>query len=235
MMAKMRRLLGPSARFHPLHDHAPACRGHSWIDCRRPECWDRATGYGIALGGFVGIDFNDSKVTKVHRELLDQVQTTTVKTPRGLHLYLRGELESGGFSLKDHRGRERFSIRTGPGAYLVGPGSRRTDGGTYRLVSGKCPPADSTDPGPGRLLLALHDYAGEHRPSNLTGGGVRVLEAGVRIDGLTSMALAMMRAGFDQKTVEQALRDHNARHCKPPLTEEELESTMLGLRVKWRE
>lgn len=43
---------------------------------------------------------------------------------------------------------------------------------------------------------------------------------------------AMVRAGFDQETVEATVRAHNAKHCRPPRTDEELATTMLRSSIK---
>ena len=49
------------------------------------------------------------------------------------------------------------------------------------------------------------------------------------------MAGSMVRAGFARKEVRRALLAHNAKHCHPPLPEEEVRATALRSVKRWRE
>ena len=136
---RLGRAMPPRTRYHPLRGKRPACPGtgeDGWKRCDHLEhqCWNRpgVTGYGIALRDLTVIDFDSRKLFLDLRGLVDGLgHTMAVKTPRGYHLYLRGEVDRS-FSLGG-----QFDVKTGPGHYVVGPWSKNRYGERYTLTDGR--------------------------------------------------------------------------------------------------
>ena len=235
-MKRMKRLTGLNLTFHPMGpDKSPTCRGHSRMTCSRKKCWEGATGYGVVLEGLVCVDVDSAQVLLDYRDLIELTDTLAVRTARGkggLHLYFLGD------GAPSHTVKERFSLKSGEGHYLMGPGStvvtNRATGatGTYEVVNA-VPAQHWQDPGPGELIRALLEEVNETRTERVV-GEVRELGKGDRNDGLTSIAGMLVRAGLDDANIERAVRDHNNKHVHPPLPEDELRTTILHSVKRWR-
>ena len=135
----------------PLIGKLPACRGHSWKTCGLDHP-DIATGAGRVLEGLTVIDVDDPLR---YRQWLDRMEQTVpiVKTPRGLHLYLRGEIIAFKASGVD--------IKSGLGHYVVSPPARAT-GGSIQIS--QCP----RPPIPGLITTSSDSYGS--RPSTAADG-----------------------------------------------------------------
>lgn len=89
--------------------------------------------YGVRLGGLAVVDCDiDDPDLIADMEARFGPSPVHVQTPRGRHLYYRANgkppnLRGEGLPV---------DIKTGPGAYTVGPHSMRPDGGTYAPVKG---------------------------------------------------------------------------------------------------
>ena len=90
---------------------------------------DDCVGYGVRLENVVVVDIDQpNRRAEALAELgLTGCTTFEVDTPRpGTHLYYRGEQRCKNF--------DGGEIKTGRGAYVVGPGSGHANGGTYAVV-----------------------------------------------------------------------------------------------------
>jgi hypothetical protein len=91
--------------------------------------------YGVRLDGLAVVDCDDDSA-----ELVAQIEArfgpspVHVKTPRGRHLYYRAYCAEKPPNLRGEG--LPVDIKTGPRAYVVGPGSTRPDGGTYSPAKG---------------------------------------------------------------------------------------------------
>jgi hypothetical protein len=153
MTAALRLLEGPSealrsemARLHatglhllPLRDKSPAVKG--W-DRRRltlaqvlgPMHRAASSCYGIRLCNLAVLDcdlFDPGLVARLEERFGEAA--VHVRTPRGVHLYYSAPL-SVRFNLRGEG--LPVDVKSGPSAYVVGPGSVRLDGGAYATVKG---------------------------------------------------------------------------------------------------
>jgi hypothetical protein len=135
----MARLHAAGFDLLPLRDKSPAVKG--W-DKRRltlgqvlgPLYRAGSSAYGIRLCNLAVLDCDafDPELVALLEERFGAA-AVHVRTPRGLHLYyaapipVRLNLKGEGLPV---------DVKSGPSAYVVGPESERTDGGTYTTVKG---------------------------------------------------------------------------------------------------
>ena len=83
------------------------------------------TAYGLRLDGLTVVDVDDRSQLPAVLDWLGSPATLVVATPRGAHVYFRGEVPPAKYSWGD--------VLSGPGRYVLGPLSVRDDGGSYDL------------------------------------------------------------------------------------------------------
>lgn len=213
----------------------------------RPE---EGAGAGIKTGaepygsGVFVVDLDGPEAMEAYDSLGGSgVDTMTVETPRGWHLYFRHP----GFPVKTSAGilAKGVDVR-GEGGFVVAPGSPHRSGGTYELITeDDVPPA----PAPAWLLDWLktqsksipttsQSYAGDVE------GKVLEYNASLYIDylktappcieqqgGDTQLFRVVQRGAFDLSLPIEIVLDLIAEHynprCLPPWDEDELEERVL--------
>ena len=99
----------------PLKGKQPFCTGWASDHVHTDSCWSVADAFGIRLDGLTVVDLDHIKnVDAEMRQIITDLETLTVMTPRGLHVYLRGEV--GGFSR-----RGLGDVMSGKGRQVVAP------------------------------------------------------------------------------------------------------------------
>jgi KaiC/GvpD/RAD55 family RecA-like ATPase len=104
----------------------------------------------------------------------------------------------------------------GDGGYVVAAPSVHPNGKSYEWVVK--PSETPLAPMPAWMLDALKDTAPTAMPVSANGG----IANGSRNNTLTSLAGSMRRRGFDEDAIFSALKIHNAKFCRPPLTDGEI-------------
>lgn len=177
-------------------------------DAKAIKAWNRdhpTMNYAVATAGITVLDFDSSAALIAFRQEVDLPPTLTVKTARGLHLYYRGET-SARIGL-----RPKLDIKSGPSAYVVGPGSRHASGAVYALWEDE-PIAD--------LPKVIHRLI--EAPSEAEGTGNAPLPVGMRNVTLTQFAGYMHARNVPQNAVLEALKALNANMAAEPLPSREV-------------
>lgn len=110
----------------------------------------------------------------------------------------------------------------GDGGYIVAPPSIHPSGRQYEWeVSSKPSQTELATIPPWLLdlLTGIDKPNGKHEEADNYTGTIR---EGERNQALASMAGSMRRRGFDNEAIFAALIEHNARHCYPPLSNDEV-------------
>jgi putative DNA primase/helicase len=171
---------------------------------------------GIATGrGLLVVDA-DTRDAEAALRSLGLPDTTTVKTSKGRHYYLRG------------RGRNRTGVLPGldirgEGGYVVGAGSLHPSGSEYRWVN---PPWEVPfAPVPPELAALLSPKrAGSKRGGSFTLAATGPIEQGYRNSTLFRLACSLRGlAGFGYDELQTTLTLANELRCRPPLEEDEVE------------
>ena len=111
------------------------------------------------------------------------------------------------------------------GGYVVGRGSVHESGKKYTWVGGEAPADVPVPPMPEwlcKILLAKSSPA-------TANSAVSAIPEGQRNSSLASLAGALQWRGADPATIRAALLSENARRCKPPLAEREVESIVTSI------
>ena len=207
-------------KIFPLKGKTPFIKGVSWQEYASTDAnsfsddsWDYATGYGVVLDGVTVLDVDSRNLKKMELPALER--TLIVQTRSGFHFYYKGETQSLNLRSKGIP----IDVKSGPGAYVVGPGSFHEAGITY-LTSSQSRP-DMAD-------LALETF--EQWTSSLgVGTSIRerledspIFREGERNVGLIRTLGAIARYNFHQYVLETAAIAINETHCDPPLPHEEV-------------
>jgi len=223
----------------PLQGKSP--HAHEWkpYQTKRPteedlrfwfaERWPEA-GVGIICGpisgGLVALDIDDPQVAERLLQAGLEHTTRLVKSPHGLHLYLKehqaqsrsGPLETNGHRLGDIKAH---------GSYVVAPPSPG-----YTLLS-DAPLLEVPDARAWALeLLVQHGVVVEPAKASTPAYKTlkeRPLHEGERNSGLTSLAGHLFREGWPVEEVQIALEVMNSRHCIPPLPLEEVRTIVQSV------
>jgi len=175
------------------------------------ELWQREpdANVGVLCGqGLIVLDA-DSPAAVDALSQLELPPTTSVRTRRGLHLYLAGDATNrvGLLPGVDVRGR---------GGYVVGAGSAHPRGGKYawEVPPWEVPPATA----PTALLRLVRTRA------NREPGCRGPIPEGRRNSTLTRLGGGLLRAQLGADGVLVALLAENAARCRPPLQRAEVEN-----------
>lgn len=111
------------------------------------------------------------------------------------------------------------------GGYVVAPPSLHVSGERYRWL---VPPHKTDRPEPAAMPHRWMDLLGVSASKQGAAQPLpETIQDGQRNNWLTSAGGAMRRKGFSLEAVQAALRIENARRCKPPLDQEEVD------RIAW--
>jgi Bifunctional DNA primase/polymerase, N-terminal/Primase C terminal 1 (PriCT-1)/Helix-turn-helix domain len=191
------------------------------------KIWDKTpmANIGVVCGrGLVVIDTDGPAGDEALQDVI-RAPTTTVKTPRGHHYYFLGTAPTRAGVLP------KVDIR-GDRGYVVGPGSRRTDGGTYGWL---IPPWEQR---PIALPAAVGTLLEESSTGSSLGSSARwspgldVISEGMRNSTLTSLAGNLRVLGLSGDEIEAALHAANTARCRPPLAHSEV-SKIARSAGKW--
>lgn len=181
---------------------------------------------GLATGEISGIAVIDVDVKNgaKGRESLSSLNglppTLTVTTPSGgWHLYYL--CPQGG--LRSRNGALPGIDLKADGGYVVAPGSM-IDGKPYEYQDAE----EHISSLPEHIIEALSRSANGSHPE-LAAPVDGVIAEGGRNSTLASLAGTMRRRGFAQSAILAALKDENARRCKPPLPDKEVESISASI------
>lgn len=87
--------------------------------------------YAVATKGLAVIDCDSQEALRRFRRTHRPPPTLTVKTGRGFHFYYRGEMPARNGALA------KLDVKSGPGVYVVGPGSIHASGAIYAIWEDK--------------------------------------------------------------------------------------------------
>lgn len=216
-------------------DKRPALSGWQRFATTDPEVirdfWpeDSSANVGVRCGhGLVVLDADSADAVARLRDL-DLPATPSVRTARGLHVYLRGSAETRVRLLPG------LDVR-GTGGYVVGAGSVHPDGHVYRWET----PPDAAPLAriPDRLqdLLVRKDARHEAQRAENTRGQATRSEArhgpipqGARNVTLTSKAGSLHRAGLSVPSISAALHAENQERARPPLATDEVDRIVASI------
>ena len=181
--------------------------------------WVGKNGYGIRLDNLVCVDIDNENVLQREGFPTDIPSTTVVRSSRGLHLYYRGNT--------DTKSLKRFGydvdVKSGNGAFMVGPGSLHKSLIRYQLISEDQPQEFSHSPfKPWFEAVTASDKEQQSSIEHIT-----TLHEGTRNDGLMRVMGYIFRYNLPKEAVEPIAKVLNHFLCDPPLPDKELENTII--------
>lgn len=177
---------------------------------------------GIATGEFSGLAVVDVDVKNGAKG------RESVSLLKGLTPTLTVATPSGGWHLYYIRPKDGIRCRNGllpgidlkaDGGYVVAPGSE-IDGKPYEWIDAEAHIADL----PPCVLELMADKRPELAPPTED-----VIPEGRRNETLASLAGTMRRRGMSSQEISAALKTINANRCRPPLTDEEVETISASI------
>lgn len=195
------------------------------------DLWAQADGYGVMPAGYTVIDFDTPDALRTFASKLrgDAVDTMIVDTPRGLHMWFRGETahKDGLF--------EHVDIRSGDEkGYIIGPGSvdpsRHAE---WVAREGSWEVAQMPTKIRNLIMLALPDRADRPAQVERANGGTwdELLGAG-RNHALNALKGTLLRKGVPESAANEMVRTANSL-LPEPLSESEMKSTVLLPKPDW--
>jgi hypothetical protein len=180
--------------------------------------------YGLAVPAeLIVLDADDMETAQAIKRALDErgLAYWMQWTAKGAHFVLRVPLGRTAMNWVKKTKIEGFpvDVRVKGGQIVVEP-SVHPDGTPYQWETGKAPwdiPPYQLSVLPGEWLEAEEAEETEDETPG------RDIADGQRNDALFRMACAMRKRGFDEEVIETALLKHNTAHCKPPLSEREVQ------------
>lgn len=177
---------------------------------------------GIACGkrsGIVVIDVDAGKGGYESLEVLQDQHGRFPSTPvaqtggGGEHIFFKHP----GVEIRNSASRLAPGIDVrGDGGYVVAAPSIHPNGNEYKWTvrPSETPLADLPD----WIVKLLEDTPAEALPVSSNG----IIANGARNQTLTQLAGSMRRKSFDEDAIFAALKEHNQRHCSPPLSDGEV-------------
>lgn len=179
------------------------------VDLKVIQRWHRKhpdLNYAVATEGLAVIDCDSQEAIQVFRSGYRPSPTFTVKTARGFHFYFRGEMPA------RNGARNKLDVKSGPGSYVVGPGSRHASGAIYAVWEDE-PIADL----PQNIATIT-----ERRDDPLEAGGGGPIPVGMRNSTMTQFAGYMHAKGVPQAAVLETLKTLNSTMSEKPLPDREV-------------
>jgi putative DNA primase/helicase len=186
---------------------------------------------GVATGeksGIIVLDVDGTEGLKTlgSRALPNTPAVATGRADGGTHYYFQWP----GFPIKNLRnmeGKKGLDFR-GDGGYVIAPFSKHKSGNTYHWLKApeglpgydgeKAPFAEAPD-----WLVKLFNRKGSSFGNAEDNSAPQMIFEGMRDVHLTSLAGTMRRRGIPADVIRVALIDYNAKYCKPPLSESQVE------------
>lgn len=179
-------------------------------EVRKIRAWHRRCpdmNYAVATEGLAVIDCDSKEALQDFRIGYRPPPTFTVKTARGFHFYYRGEMPA------RNGARTKLDVKSGPGCYVVGPGSRHASGAVYAVWE-DLPFADLPD-----NIGKITEQRDEPSSDNVEGGGIPV---GMRNTTLTQFAGWLNARGVSRSSILEALKALNRTMSDRPLPDKEV-------------
>lgn len=185
---------------------------------------------GVATGEKSGvivldIDGKDGRKALGSRAIPDTPAVSTGRTDGGTHYWFQWP----GYAVKNLRdiGKKKGLDFRGDGGYVIAPSSKHRSGNRYHWL--KAPEGLPGYSGETALiaeapdwLVKLFNKSGTSETEDGSESPTMVVE-GMRDVTLTSMAGTMRRRQMPKDVIRVALLDFNAKYCKPPLSESQVE------------
>lgn len=198
-------------RVFPIQGKRPFLEG-SWKEYASKDvddfgdAWKDASGYAILLEGYTVLDFDTKRIPDNFPPI---EETFSVSTTRGYHFYFLGENSMRGYGLPE------IDVKSGPGAYVVGPGSMSDTGVRYTVIYGG-----------GVAGWGRQTEIQEALKRDSAGDPISVYDTtyteGQRSQWLSRVAGVMRRRGVDEEGLIAILESYNSRFCSPPLEDDEV-------------
>lgn len=183
-------------------------------------------GVAVACGpgsGIWAVDIDSSDAGRALQAAGDLPPTLTSRTPRGWHLFWALGARGQGCRVGVMPG---VDVR-GSGGYVVLPPSRLADGASYKWVEGKRPDEILPAFAPSWLEL-LCSASQKPRRDWRTEIAAKITE-GQRNSELASRAGWLLHAGVDAHGAYQIIHAINAKFCRPPLSDGEVDQVVLSV------
>lgn len=162
--------------------------------------------YAVATEGLSVVDCDSKKALASFRSRYRPPPTLTVKTARGFHFYFDGEMPS------RNGAQHKLDVKSGKGAYVVGPGSRHVSGAIYAVWEDR-PIAELPD-----KIASITKR--DRDPAEETSGSH--IPKGMRNSTLTQFAGYLQSKGVPQRAVAATLKALNQDMAEKPLPDREV-------------
>lgn len=164
--------------------------------------------YAVATVGLAVIDCDSKEALQKFRVGYQPPPTFTVKTARGFHFYYRREMPARNAALS------KLDVKSGPGCYVVGPGSTHASGAIYALWEDE-PIAELP-----QNIAGITAKAPEQKDVDLDA----FIPTGQRNTIMTKFAGYLRNLGAPRKAILESLRGLNRTLTAEPLSDSELRS-----------
>ncbi|HWW63507.1 MAG TPA: bifunctional DNA primase/polymerase [Sphingomonadaceae bacterium] len=192
---------------HPISSLVTHGVKDATTDMRAIRRWHRKhpdMNYAVATNGLAVIDCDSKEALRAFRSGYRPPPTFTVKTARGFHFYYQGDMPA------RNGVRSKLDVKSGPGSYVVGPGSRHASGSIYAVWEDE-PIAD--------LPQNIADIS--ERPEEPSGEGGPI-PVGMRNSTLTQFAGYMHARNVPKAALLDALKALNRGMSEKPLPDREV-------------
>lgn len=210
----------PSPGKHPISSLVSHGVKDATTEWKRIRRWHRKhpdMNYAVATEGLAVIDCDSKEAEQEFREGFDPPQTFTVKTARGFHFYYLGEMPA------RNGVRTKLDVKSGPGSYVVGPGSIHATGVIYAVWEDE-PMANLPDTI--REITALPNDA-----APITGNGS--IPVGMRNSTLTKIAGFLNAKNVPADAMLDGLIALNERLSVQPLSKKEVRGIVKSVTSRY--
>ena len=194
---------------HPISSLVPHGVKDATTDMKTIRRWHRKysdMNYAVATAGLAVIDCDSKEALRAFRSGYQPPPTFTVKTARGFHFYYHGEMPA------RNGARNKLDVKSGPGSYVVGPGSLHATGPIYAVWDDE-PIADLPD-----NIAGITERTDESAEEG-SGGPIPV---GMRNSTLTQFAGYMHARNVPKEALLDALKALNRNMSEKPLPDREV-------------
>lgn len=169
--------------------------------------------YAVATEGLAVIDCDSKEALRKFRSGYHPPPTFTVKTARGFHFYFRGEMPARNAAMT------KLDVKSGPGSYVVGPGSIHASGATYALWEDE---QFADLPDNIATITERWDESSKQKGADVPTDHADNITKGRRDNALASIAGGIRRQGYGEGMIMSVLQAVNRDHCSPPMLENDL-------------
>lgn len=203
---------------HPISALVPSGANGATSDVKTIRRWHRRhpdMNFAVATDGLTVIDCDSQEALVRFRRGYRPPRTLTVKTARGFHFYFRGEMPA------RNGAQAKLDVKSGPGLYVVGPGSIHASGANYALWEDE-PIAELPD-----IIREITTHPEDAAP---TGNGS--IPVGLRNTTLTKFAGHLRSAGASQMAMLATLKALNGTMTDDPLPDREVRQIARSISKK---